>query len=117
MKTGKIPRVLFLPKWYPNRYDPLDGIFIVDHAKAAAAVAEVYVLFIHSDPDLVTRTKTIVTTVDGLTVQETYFRYRRTGITAFDSLQVAVKYLFHQFSAYRKLRGTWGKPDLIHVHV
>lgn len=110
-------KVLLLPKWYPNRYDELDGIFVVEHAKAIARFAEVYVLFLHSDPDLRQRTKSQTTTTGNRTEQTIYFRYRRTGISWLDRLQVGCLYLFHQFGAYRKLKRNWGVPDVTHVHV
>src|SRR5690554_6573991 len=45
-------KVLFLPKWYPNKMDPFDGNFVENHAHAISRMAKVCVLFVHSDESL-----------------------------------------------------------------
>lgn len=39
-------KILWLPSWYPNKYDLFDGDFIQRHARAAALLHHVHVLFI-----------------------------------------------------------------------
>lgn len=39
-------KILWLPSWYPNKYDSFDGDFIQRHARAAALHHHVHVLFI-----------------------------------------------------------------------
>lgn len=40
--------VLFLARWYPNRYDPMPGLFIQRHAEAVACHADVAVVYPHA---------------------------------------------------------------------
>ena len=40
--------VLFLPRWYPNRFDPMPGLFIQRHAEAVAEKVHVTVLYTHA---------------------------------------------------------------------
>lgn len=42
---NKIPHVLFLSSWYPNKKDALDGNFVQNHARAVASKIRVTVLF------------------------------------------------------------------------
>ena len=42
---NKIPHVLFLSSWYPNKKDALDGNFVQNHARAVASKIGVTVLF------------------------------------------------------------------------
>ena len=42
-------KILFLPKWYPNRTDKFNGIFTERHAKAIAARCKTAVLFVGPD--------------------------------------------------------------------
>ena len=49
METDKRLKVLFLPKWYPNRNDAMLGLFVQRHAIAVSKYADVSVLAIVSD--------------------------------------------------------------------
>jgi hypothetical protein len=46
------PKVLYLPRWYPNRYDPMPGLFIERHARSVSGHVSVAVLYIHQDEKL-----------------------------------------------------------------
>jgi glycosyltransferase involved in cell wall biosynthesis len=46
LKEGTRLRILFLPTWYPDDEDPVRGIFIREHARAAALYNEVRVLYV-----------------------------------------------------------------------
>jgi len=39
-------KVLFLARWYPNRYDPMLGLFIQKHAEAASTCCDVGVVYV-----------------------------------------------------------------------
>lgn len=39
--------ILFLPRWYPNRFDPMWGLFVKKHAEAASLLNHVSVLYLH----------------------------------------------------------------------
>lgn len=41
-------KILFLSAWYPNRYDPMPGLFVKQHAEAVAKEHEVSVLYVHA---------------------------------------------------------------------
>ena len=45
-------KVLFLPKWYPDRNDPQNGVFIRKHAEAVSGYCDVKVLRVSRDLDL-----------------------------------------------------------------
>jgi glycosyltransferase involved in cell wall biosynthesis len=109
-------KILWLPKWYPNKFDVLDGVFTVDHAKSAAKYCDIFVLFVHSDPSLQERTKEIYTEENGYPELTVYFRPRTSGIKAIDKLLIGLKYIRVQFKSYRKVKKSWGKPDITHVH-
>jgi glycosyltransferase involved in cell wall biosynthesis len=110
-------KVLFLAKWYPNKFDVLDGIFVVDHAKAAATNNDIFVLFVHSDPDLKKSRKVISSSENGYPEMTIYFKSPKTKISAYNKLMTGFLYLKNQFYGYRQIKKTWGKPDLTHLHV
>jgi len=39
--------ILFLPRWYPNRYDRMWGLFVKKHAEAVSLLNQVSVLYLH----------------------------------------------------------------------
>ncbi len=49
MKT--VQKVLFLARWFPDRYDPMTGLFIKRHAEVAAGFADVAVLYLRAAPE------------------------------------------------------------------
>jgi glycosyltransferase involved in cell wall biosynthesis len=114
---NKTLKILFLPKWYPNRFDILDGVFIVDHAKAAALNHDVLLLFVHSDFELSVPKKIIINNSNGYTEMIVYFRYKKTGISFLDKIIIGIRYLMVQFESYNQIKKKWGTPDIIHIHI
>lgn len=43
-------KVLFLPAWYPSETNPVEGIFVKEHAKAASLFNDIVVLYAYGDP-------------------------------------------------------------------
>ncbi|GAB2858356.1 glycosyltransferase family protein [Hymenobacter ruber] len=118
----KTPRVLHLPKWYPNRYDDQDGDFVARHVAAIAAHggAKVAVLFaavargplpglIEADEDFGGAWPTL----------RYYYRAAPTGLALIDKPLKLLLYFWCLLRGYRRLRQHWAgqRPDLVHVHV
>jgi glycosyltransferase involved in cell wall biosynthesis len=116
----KTPRVLMLPKWYPNRYDDQDGDFVARHVAAIAAHGgvEVAVLFaavargplaqlIETDEDFEGPWPTL----------RYYYRAAPTGLALLDKPLKLLLYFWCLARGYRRLRQQWGRADLVHVHV
>ena len=103
------PHILFLPRWYPNRYDPMPGLFIRYQAEALAASCDITVLYIHSDPNCPNRYETEFSAENGVNVIRVYYqpasdpigRWRRFYTAHIAGLAMLGNYM----------------PDLIHVHV
>ena len=49
MPDEKRLKILFLPAWYPSEVNPIQGIFVEGHAKAASLYNEVVVLHAFGD--------------------------------------------------------------------
>ncbi|UYZ62728.1 glycosyltransferase [Hymenobacter weizhouensis] len=113
------PRVLMLPKWYPNRYDDQDGDFVARHVAAIAPNAEVAVLFatVARGPQrpLLTCEAELTGPVPTLRY---YYRARLTGLPLLDKLLKLLLYTISMHQGYRRLHRHWGgPPQLVHVHV
>lgn len=112
-------KVLFWPGfWYPDRFNPLNGIFIRRHAEAVAPLVDLAVLYITADAGLGDRTydsEVISTDKVGLTVRV----YYRPFPVPFRPLRIfnVWRYFCAARRGIRQLRSRWGDPDIVHLHV
>jgi glycosyltransferase involved in cell wall biosynthesis len=102
------PKVLFLTASYPTPDHPLLGIFVKEHARAAAARADVAVLHLDRGDDV----RMLHVEASGETEFPTVrARYRRSP--------AALSYagnLAGAIAGYRRLRAGGFDPDVIHAH-
>lgn len=117
MGENKRIKVLFLPKWYPNKIDVLDGVFVVDHAKAVNLHHDLFVLFVHSDTTLMIKKTVEFNQSHGYPELIIYFKVPKTKFRFFNQLIAGLRFLKYQFYGYRLIRKKWGKPTVSHVHV
>ena len=117
-----MPRVLMLPKWYPHRYDVLDGDFVERHVAAIAAGghAEVAVLFATVARGPLPALVEAVEDFGGpWPTLRYYYRAAPTGLALIDKPLKLLLYFWCLRRGYRRLRQHWGgqRPDAVHVHV
>lgn len=99
--------ILFLPSWYPNHKNDLDGNFIQNHAKAVATKHKVSVLFITSFQNL--PQSYLFETKEKGNLTEYYGYYKNTSFL----LLKIYRWITCFYFLYNKI-----KPfDGIHVHV
>ena len=112
-------KVLWLPRWYPNKFDPFDGNFVEAHARVAAEVADIAVLFVHSDPGLkkMFEVKESVDPEKGFPVIRVYYKKPNSFIPGFNSLLHGLRFQTSQLLGYEHIKAKWGEPDISHVHV
>ena len=116
-KQAKI-KVLFWPGWwYPDRLNPLNGIFIRRHAEAVAPLVDLSVLYISADSRLLSSSFEVETDESkiGLTIRV----YYRPFPTPFHPLRIVNVWRYFQAArrGIRELRRRWGQPEIIHLHV
>lgn len=113
MSTNRL-NVLFLPKWYPNKFDPFDGNFIENHAHAIQRFCNVFVLFVHSDENCNSLYEVLEKDNKGIQEISVYFKKPKTGISILDRIFTALRYRKAQRMGFQKLNV---KIDLCHLHV
>ncbi|GAA3923395.1 glycosyltransferase [Hymenobacter algoricola] len=115
----KLPRVLMLPKWYPNRYDDQDGDFVARHVAAIAPHAQVAVLFAAVARGPLPRWTDCEADLTGpVPTLRYYYRARPTGVGPLDKVLKLLLYFWCLSKGYRRLVQHWGgPPQLTHVHV
>lgn len=117
MAEGKRSKVLFLPRWYPNRYDPMPGLFIERHARSVASHVDVAVLYVHQDDKLKNRFETDLSRDNELLQVKIYYRSCRRIIPGISQLVNLCRYLRYHLKGLSLIKKEFGHPDLIHVNV
>jgi glycosyltransferase involved in cell wall biosynthesis len=115
LKTA--PKVLFLARWYPDRYDPMTGLFIKRHAEVAAGFADVAVLYLRAAPEEKRSFVVVQTRENNVNTVIVYYG-TKPGFTFLPAkTRAAILFVLAFIKGYRFLLEKWGRPDLIHVNV
>lgn len=118
MNSVKKLKVLYLPRWYPNRYDPMPGLFIERHARAAAQWVEVAVLYLHQDDRLTgKRYEKEVFSDDELLQIKLYYKPFRKNIPVIKPLVNLYRFIHFYYKGIIMVEKEFGRPDLVHVNV
>ncbi len=106
-------KILWLVSWYPNRDDRFDGDFIQRHARAAALVHDIHVIFV-KDSLIDSPLEEEWNHATGLTEQLLYFKSIN-GLFAKARKQLTWQSLIR--GAIKKYIKAHGLPALVHVHI
>ncbi|MFZ4546960.1 MAG: glycosyltransferase [Bacteroidales bacterium] len=111
------PKILFLARWYPDRYDPMTGLFIMRHAEVATRIANVAVLYLRAAPEKSYsyqieqyRENEVVTTL-------VYYGTKNQLPSFLSKLLSGFMFVVSFTKGYKFISESWGKPDIIHVNV
>ena len=111
-------KVLFLPRWYPNRFDPMPGLFIQRHAASVSEYFEVTVLSVHQNfENGIVPYEMEVSRQYGILEISIYTKASQTGIQAVDSFINLFRFFRAHKMGIRKVKSEAGNPDLLHVNV
>ena len=108
-------RVLFLPKWYPNRYDPMPGLFIQRQAESLTPFCDVAVIYVHPDPDCPNKFEADFSEENEVRVLRVYYKVSNRAA----SFAVKAFNLWNFYKANRRAVHSIREfsPDLAHAHV
>jgi len=111
-------KVLYLPKWYPHRYDPMPGLFIERHARSVAKHVDVSALYIHPDDQMKNKNYEIVTSKDDELFQiKIYFKASKCSIGPMRQFINTVRFARSHLKGKKILKQENKLPDIIHVNV
>lgn len=110
-------KILFLPKWYPNRFDSMPGVFVRYQALALIEKYDIAVLYIHADTNYPENQSSIVEQFDDNGIKTIIIYYRiskKSWIAKFQNIGL----LWHYHKVGLKLLKQQNfVPDLTHVHI
>ena len=107
-------KILFLPRWYPSKTDPMPGLFIERHAEVASHFAEVAVLALIPSKDL---SEIEIDKQEHLFTLRYYFKQGQTRFQFINKLINQYRWLFALINGYRIVHKEMRGFDLLHVNV
>ena len=111
-------KVIYLIRWYPNRYDPMPGLFIQRHAEASAKYCMVGVVYTHVVPDETIKGFQIdFTLINGVPTAKVYYNNPKSNIPIFTSLRKAYRFFQANAVGIKKIKEELNGVDLLHVHI
>lgn len=110
-------KVLFLARWYPDRYDPMPGIFIKRHAQVAAGIAETAVLYLRAVPDKGPVFEFDHVVEEGVFTLRVYYGVKFNLPILLSKPLSIIQFIRAFVKGYGLLNKLWGKPNLVHVNV
>ena len=108
-------RVLFLPKWYPHRYDPMPGLFIQRQAESLTPHCDVAVIYVHPDPDCPNSYEAEFSEENEVRVLRVYFKISSKPGSVIGKAINLWKFYKANLKAIHSIRQF--SPDLVHAHV
>ncbi len=115
--SKKRMHVLYLPRWYPHRYDPMMGLFIERHGISVNEHVDVSVLYVHADDELKEKNYDIVFSDDRLFEIRIYFRKSGIKPAFLANLVNLWRFLMAHRRGFRLIKKERRKAELVHVHV
>jgi glycosyltransferase involved in cell wall biosynthesis len=111
-------KILFLSAWYPNKYDPMLGLFVRNHAKAVSKLCDVSVIYTHADHTL-KKNEYILESATEASFREIIVYYKKVtcAIPLLSQLIKAHRFLKAFSKGYKFLIKNTGSPDLVHVNI
>lgn len=112
-------KILNLCRWYPNRYDPMPGLFIQRHAEAAALYADVCAVYTHmvSDQKLSQTYEVDVEEKNGVRTARVYYQASQVKIPVLKQIAKIQRFLKANDLGIQAVSGTPRDFDVVHVHV
>ena len=115
MKTHQ--KILFLARWYPDRYDPMMGLFIKRHAEVAATFNDVAVLYLRAVPEKPGGYQIEQKNENGVKSTIVYYGTKNSLPQFAAKLYSALQFLMAFRKGYLFLLETWGKADIVNENV
>jgi glycosyltransferase involved in cell wall biosynthesis len=109
--------VLFLPKWYPSKFDEFDGNFIENHAISLSKVCNIGVIFVHSDEQVDGGFTVEMSEKHGFHEYRIFYQRPKFSFRLLNQAIGFLRYRKAQLIGYKKYLQDVGRPNICHVHV
>lgn len=113
MKT----KILFLTAWYPNRYDPMPGLFVKRHAESVSEAFEVSVIHCLGTVDIKCKYEVQTFTENNVNTVIIYYRNRAGNIPLLSQLLKIIRFYKAYLKGWLILKAKVGVPGLVHANI
>jgi len=109
-------KILFLPAWFPSEVNPLSGVFIREHARAASLYNDIVVVYAYHSPGR--KIKGLYEASEAIEdgIRTVRVRYRSPSAKGDSSVSRLLR-LWSTLSYLRRFMRQGWRPDIIHAHV
>jgi glycosyltransferase involved in cell wall biosynthesis len=115
--TEKRLKILYLPRWYPHKYDPMPGLFIERHARSVSPHCDMAVLYVHPDDQLDKKYESVWLQDEELLQLKIYFPTAKSGPSLLKRILNQWSFFKAHLKGRKLMREKFGKADVIHVNV
>jgi glycosyltransferase involved in cell wall biosynthesis len=111
--------ILNLARWYPNRTDPMPGLFVQRHAEAAARYAKVALVYAHGveGKDAIPLYEVDYEEKAAVHTARVYYRLPRLHIPLISPAVGLWRFYKANIKGIKRVRQPFEKFDVVHVHV
>ena len=118
LKTPIIKKkVLFLSPWYPNRYDPMPGLFVKRHAEILTEDFKVFVIYVMAVNNLKIKYEPELSIENNILTVRVYYNINSINIPGINKLLKIWKFYNAHQIGFREIKKRIGLPDLVHVNI
>ena len=112
-------KVLYLPRWYPNKFDPMPGLFIQRHAEAANLFCNIAVVYVHAvDSKVQDKKYDIQTTIiNNVPTIKVYYRNPVVHLPIVSQFIKAIRFYKANFKGIAEMNKKTKGFDLVHIHI
>lgn len=118
MENSSQKHIVFFSSWYPSKFNPVLGIFVQRHARAAALHHRVTVFHACADESMLEGEFRIERNTEGKLNEVTLYYGRKNSSLGLLKIYKQKRRLekYYRFGM-QKVEQWYGKPDLLHLHV
>ncbi|OIP01980.1 MAG: hypothetical protein AUJ98_02690 [Bacteroidetes bacterium CG2_30_33_31] len=117
MVNPKEIKILHLARWYPNKFDPMFGLFVKKHVEATSLYCPNYVIYAHGSFDLKDSLLIDYKSNTNLTEIIVYYKKVKFAIDFIANLINGILYLRAINKGFKRLKCEDKKFNLIHIHI
>lgn len=112
------PKILYLTRWYPNRYDPMPGLFIQKHAEAASRFCKIGVVYTHVvENEKIKGFESELSLINGVPTVKIYYTNPKINFPAISPLIKAFRFFKANAIGIKKIKVELEGFDMVHVHI
>lgn len=112
------PKILYLARWYPNRYDPMPGLFIQRHAEAASRYCKLGVVYTHVvENERIKGFEAELSLINKVPTAKVYYNNPKFNIPLIAPLIKSIRFFRANAIGIKKIKIELEGFHLIHVHI